>query len=164
MMATFDHLLAAYRPRAVRAAVGLLGDEQEAAEVTQDAMLKAYAARDRYDPARPFYPWLYRIVRNAAFDALRRRKHRPISGLEPERHATGSPSALDQMAQREAIATVRRAMDLLGEQHREIIGMRHFQDLTYAEIGQLLELPQGTVMSRLFRARRALAQAIEEDR
>lgn len=156
----FSHLLAAAMPRVHRAALGLLGDEQEAREIAQEALMKAYSARDRYDPSRPFYPWMYRIVRNLCYDARARRRHRALSGLDTERVASTSASQLDQLAQGEAIATVRAAMDTLSEEHREILAMRHFQDLSYAEIGELLDLPQGTVMSRLYRARKALAAAI----
>ena len=161
-MTTFPTLLASYLPRVHRAALGLLGDEQEAREVAQEALAKAYAAREAYDPERPFYPWLYRIVRNTALDA--RAKRRPVSGLDAERVASVAPDALDALSQAEAIAAVRRALERVSEEHREILAMRHFQDLSYAEIGELLGLPEGTVMSRLFRARRALARVLEEER
>lgn len=147
-------------PRVHRAALGLLGDEQEAREIAQEALMKAYSARDRYDPNRPFYPWMYRIVRNLAFDARARGRHRALSGLDTERVVNTQPSALDTLAQGEAEARVRAAMTTLSDEHREVLGMRHFQDLSYAEIGELLDLPQGTVMSRIYRARKALAAAL----
>ena len=158
----FEHLLAAHYRRVQRAALGLLGEEQEAREVAQEALLRAYRARDRYDRSRPFYPWLYRIVRNAAFDARDRRRNRAVSGLEQERVAATQPSPLEQAQTAEGIGILRAAIERLSPEHREIIAMRHFQDLSYAEIGQLLELPEGTVMSRLYRARRALAAEMGE--
>ncbi len=159
---TFDALLTAHAPQILRAAVGWLGDEQEAAECAQEALLKAYRARERYDRARPFYPWLHRIVRNTCFDAIARRKHRAVPGLEESRVASESPTVLDALAQQESIDTVRRGMQHLGEAHREILILRHFQDLSYAEIAQILEIAEGTVMSRLYRARRALVRALQE--
>ena len=158
---TFEHLLAANMQRVQRAAVGWLGNEQEGREVAQDALLKAYKARDRYDPRRPFYPWLYTIVRNACRDAAARRKHRAVSGLDSERVASTQPSALARLSQNEAEQRVHRAIATLREEQREILIMRHFQDLAYAEIATLLDLPEGTVMSRLYRARKALAAALE---
>ncbi|MBT3218896.1 MAG: RNA polymerase sigma factor [Proteobacteria bacterium] len=158
---TFQHQLAAYIPRVHRAALGFLGEEQEAREVAQEALLKAYAARDRYDESRPFYPWLYRIVKNTCLDALARRRHRAVSGLQPERVANSEPSPLDRLSQAEAIGQVRAAMEHLSPEQREIISMRHFQDLTYAEIAQILDVAQGTVMSRLYRARKALLAVLE---
>lgn len=159
--ATFDQLLAAHQPRILRAALGLLADEQEAREVAQEALTRAWAARDRYQAGRPFYPWLYTIVKNACRDARARGRHRAVAGLEAERlPGTGrSPHAHAVAAQqRRRLAA---ALGGLAPDHREILSMRHFQGLTYAEIGDLLDLPQGTVMSRLYRARKALVQALE---
>lgn len=152
----FEHLLAAHSPRVHRAALGILGHEQEAREVAQDALLKAHKARARYDFARPFYPWLYRIVRNTAFDALARRKHRALPGLMEDRVVDSEPTVLDRIDQKQSIDRVRAAMQHLKNDQREILSMRHFQDLSYAEIAQILEVPEGTVMSRLYRARKAL--------
>ncbi|MBN2800188.1 MAG: RNA polymerase sigma factor [Deltaproteobacteria bacterium] len=161
MSTPFDLLLAASLPRVHRAALGLLGDEQEAREIAQEALLRAHRARDRYDPARPFYPWLYRIVRNACADARDRRRHQAVSGLDSDRVSSPEGSALDAIGQREAIDRVRAAMETLTEEHREILSLRHFQDLSYSEIAQVLGLPKGTVMSRLYRARAALTLALE---
>ena len=149
---TFDTLLTAHAPRVFRAALGWLGDEQEARECAQEALLKAHRARRRYDTARPFYPWLHRIVRNTVFDALARRKHRAVPGLQEAWVPSDAPSVLDTLAQRESAEAVRRGLDRLGEDHREILILRHFQDLSYAEMAQLLQIPEGTVMSRLYRA------------
>lgn len=160
---TFDALLSAHAPQVFRAAIGWLGDEQEAAECAQEALLKAYRARGRYDRTRPFYPWLHRIARNTCFDALSRRKHRALPGLEEQRVASDAPTVLDTLAQQESIDRVRRSMAHLGTSHREILILRHFQDLSYAEIAQLLEIPEGTVMSRLYRARRALVRVLQEE-
>ncbi|NOY26684.1 MAG: RNA polymerase sigma factor [Oligoflexia bacterium] len=162
--APFESLLAAYAPRVRRAALGLLGDEQEAAEVAQEALLRAFRARARYDAARPFYPWLYSIVRNACFDARDRRRHRALSGLDSDRVGSTEPAADEQLGTARQVARLRAAMEHLSPDHREIIALRHFQDLSYAEIGSLLDLPQGTVMSRLYRARRALLATMEESR
>lgn len=157
----FDHLLAAYASRASRAAYGFVRDEQEARELAQDALAKAWRARDPYDEAQPFYPWLYRIVRNTCLDALARRKHRPVVGLDVDRVAAGASSVEQEIDQASSDQRLRLALQTLSPEHQEILSMRHFQDLSYVEIGELLGLPEGTVMSRLFRARRALAQAIE---
>ena len=133
----------------------------EAAEIAQESLLRAYRARDRYDRSRPFYPWLYTIVRNACFDARARRRHRAVGGLDSERVGSADRSPADQVHAARQVVRLRAAMDQLSEEHREIIALRHFQDLSYAEIASLLELPQGTVMSRLYRARKALLAAME---
>ncbi len=160
--APFEHLLAAHSPRAHRAALGMLGNEQEAREIAQEALLKAFRARDRYDTSRPFYPWLYRIVKNACLDARARGRHRARPGLQEERVVGRERLPDEHLDQARSIVRMRQALEALGDDHREIIGMRHFQDLSYAEIGEILGIKQGTVMSRLFRARRALAAAMEK--
>ncbi len=162
MSTEFAQLLAFNLPRVHRAAAGLLRDEQEAREVAQDALAKAWAARDRYDPKRPFYPWLYTIVRNACRDAAARGRHRARPGLEPERVSSAGPTPLANLTSKRQEEAVRAALQRISEQHREILVMRHFEDLSYVEIGELLDLPQGTVMSRLYRARKALLAAMKE--
>lgn len=162
MPADFARLLALNLPRVHRATAGLLRDKEEAREVAQDALAKAWAARDRYDTSRPFYPWLYTIVRNACRDAAARGKHRARPGLETERVSSDTPSPLSALASREQEQQIRAALARVSDQHRDILVMRHFEDLSYAEIGELLELPQGTVMSRLYRARKALLKAMKD--
>ena len=153
----FSHLLAAHRPRLLRAALGWLTDEQEAREVAQDTLLKAWAARDRYDPSRPFYPWLRTILRNTCRDARARGRHRAVSGLKADRVVASEPSPERVAVLQEETLRLRDAMRGLEPDHHEIIVLRHFEDLSYAEIAEILGVAQGTVMSRLYRARRALA-------
>lgn len=161
MTAPFDHLLASHYLRVHRAALGYMGEEQAAREAAHDALLKAHRARERYDPARPFYPWLRRIVRNTCFDALARRATRGSTGMDPERISSPSPSAEQLVARDEEARRLHRTMRTLSEAHQEILRLRHFEDLSYAELAEVLELAEGTVMSRLYRARRALAGLME---
>ena len=162
MTTDFARLLALHQPRVHRAARGLLYDEQEAREVAQEALARAWAARSRYDSTKPFYPWLYTIVRNACRDAAARRRNRARPGLDSERLLSTAPSPLASLAAREGRDLVRRGMARLPEEQRDLLTLRHFEDLTYAEIAQTLEVPVGTVMSRLYRARKALLTQIEE--
>lgn len=160
-MTDFSQLLALHGPRAHRVAAGMLRDEQEAREVAQEALARAWAARDRYDARRPFYPWLATIVRNACRDAIARGRHRAIGGLDAERLTSADATPLQALSRKEAEGAVRDAMAALREDWREILLMRHFEDLSYAEIGEALSIPQGTVMSRLYRARKALVAELE---
>jgi RNA polymerase sigma factor (sigma-70 family) len=163
MTADFATLLAFHLPRVHRAARGLVPNDEEAHEIAQDALARAWAARDRYDVTRPFYPWLYTIVRNACRDAAARRKHRAFPGLESERVRASDPSPLCQLSSKEARERVQRAMAQLPGPQRDVLVMRHFEDLSYAEMAELLDVPQGTVMSRLYRARKALLDVIRRE-
>lgn len=158
----FTHLLASHYLRVHRAALGFVRDEQEARELAQESLLKAHRAQHRYDPSRPFYPWLYRIVRNTCLDALARRDRAPLATEHIERAPDPHPGADDALGHDRDLRALSRALATLPAPHQEILNLRHFQDLSYAEIGELLDLPEGTVMSRLFRARRALAAALED--
>ncbi|MCP4867246.1 MAG: sigma-70 family RNA polymerase sigma factor [Proteobacteria bacterium] len=163
MTADFASLLALHLPRVHRAARGLTPNEQEAEQLAQDALTRAWAARDRYDRKRPFYPWLYTIVRNACRDAAARRKHVAKPGLIVEAVAARAPSALAQLESQRAEAKVRAGLARLSDAQREVLVMRHFEDLSYAEMAELLEVPIGTVMSQLYRARQALTRVLAEE-
>jgi len=163
MITDFASLLAASLPRVHRAARGLTPNEQEAEQLAQEALLRAWAARDRYDRKRPFYPWLYTIVRHACRDAAARRKHVARPGLIVEAVAGSEPSPLRAAQGREAEARVRAGLARLPDAHREVLVMRHFEDLSYAEMAELLEVPLGTVMSRLYRARGALVTVLGKE-
>jgi RNA polymerase sigma-70 factor (ECF subfamily) len=145
-----------WRP-AFRAAYLVVHDAAAAEDITQEAFLSAVRHLDRFDRRRPFGPWLHRIVVNRAIDWARARAARPESpgdGLEraeaPERTAEGlSPQLVD-------------ALRLLSPEHRAVIVLRYLLDYTPREIGELLELPRGTVNSRLRRGLDALAEELGE--
>jgi RNA polymerase sigma factor (sigma-70 family) len=161
MATPFAHLLASHMVRVHRCALGWLGNEQEAREVAQEALTKAWAAQGRYDASRPFYPWLSTIVRNTCRDA--RARKRAFTGLEADRLPSTNPSPHTALDTAQTRAQLHKALDALDDTHREIIIMRHFEDRAYAEIAQALGVAQGTVMSRLYRARKALVQRMEEN-
>ncbi len=162
-------LMARHRDGIYGMALRMLRNSEDAAEVAQEALVKALTKIDTYDTSRPFKPWLYRIARNLCVDHYRRR--RPTSELNEQ--ITASPvqtkgvskfgrRADDLVHQTQLNAALSDAMDDLGEKYREIIVMYHYEHLTYREIAERLQLPDGTVMNRLFRARRKLQAAMLE--
>lgn len=161
MTASFQGLLEANQSRVLRAALGMLGDREEAREAAQDALAKAYAARERYDDSKPFYPWMYRIVRNTCLDRIAKGRLRRNAPLDEGRVRSTARGPEQAVAQEREHARLWLAMQTLSDEHQEILNLRHFQDLSYAEISELLDVAEGTVMSRLFRARRALARAMK---
>jgi RNA polymerase sigma-70 factor (ECF subfamily) len=142
-------------------ALRMLRNREDAAEVAQDAMVKALSNMDRYDPTRPFGPWINRIARNLCIDRWRRR--RPTSELNEQ--ITANPVTkgrafsrpADEIAhEKQLMSAVETAMLDLGDKYSEIIRLYHFDHMTYREIADHLALPDGTVMNRLFRARKKL--------
>ena len=136
--------------------------------------MRAFRNLGRFDATRAFAPWLIRIGRNAALDHLRRRAASPISteselmrrGDDPARstsvldveHPNEDPRA--QLVIKEEARAVHAALGELEPRYREVIELFHFEELRYEEISEVLSLPLGTVMTRLFRARKRLAAAL----
>ncbi len=132
--------------------------------LSQEAFIKAYQARHRFDASRPFYPWFYRILKNHCLNFVQRgRKDVSIDDENNHRElASGRPTALEDLESEERRRIVRAAVDRLADDHREIIVLKSFKELSYREIADVLEIPIGTVMSRLYYARQALRAIIEE--
>ncbi|MDX9720704.1 MAG: RNA polymerase sigma factor [Myxococcota bacterium] len=152
--------------RAYAGALRLLGDPDAAREACQEAASRALRAANRYDPSKPFYPWYHQIVLNLCRDILmRRRRQRPLEEGELERMPADAtkPDAEQSIIARERQEAVRRAMLQLPAEHRSVIALRHFRDLSYAEMAVQLGCPEGTVMSRLYRARQALRAILLRD-
>ena len=154
-----------YHDRAYMAALGILRDPDAAADAVQEATVRTLRAKERYNPDYPFYPWFYRILKNYCLDLLARRKRRPqVSdpGAVIERLPSGARTD-ESLILRQRDAAIHRAIETLSETHREILHLRHWQDLSYEEIADVLDIPIGTVMSRLYRARRALQRRLDAD-
>jgi len=159
-------LVRAYEPSGLRLAVAMLGNMEDARDALQEAFVKAYESLHRFDLRRPFGPWFFQILRNHCRDMLRSRQARfklevldeklelrPASpGMSPERDRQRS-------AARELLW---RALERIGEEHREVLVLKELQGFRYNEIAKILDIPEGTVASRLFHARRALKEALEE--
>ena len=142
-------------------AVNLLGNTADAADVLQDAVATVLRGRS-FDPSRgTFKAWFLTIVRNRCLDVLREHQRHPLVDVESVDlpvEETDGPEAV--AAQDELADIVEREIARLPPAHREILILREFLDLGYAEIGKVLEVPTGTVMSRLHRARSALADRV----
>lgn len=138
------------------------GNSDMASELTQEAFVRAYERLKQFDGNSSFYTWIYRLARNRAID-IRKRKT-PIASDPQEMHDPGTeddPSI--NMERREMQSIVQQAMSELGDEQREIILMRDFDGRDYTQIAQLLDVAEGTVKSRLNRARKALRSIIEHN-
>ncbi|MCG8460730.1 MAG: sigma-70 family RNA polymerase sigma factor [Holophagales bacterium] len=167
----FGQLVERHMRRAYRVALGLVGRPEDAMDLSQDAFVRAFRARATLDPERPFYPWYYQILRRLCFNFLRDRKNRgaKLDGMTPWLVADAGHRATREHPHEEARrAELRRrlaaAVETLPAGEREVLVLREYDDLRYREIAALLGIPEGTVMSRLYKARRRLAALLEDER
>ncbi|HEY1367213.1 MAG TPA: RNA polymerase sigma factor [Gaiellaceae bacterium] len=153
-----EQLFRLHWPRAHRAAFLVVGDSAAAEDIAQESFLAAVRALDRFDRRRPFGPWLHRIVVNRAIDWARARALRRELGDEvaPEPAAPQSPEAVHASRLAEGLA-------VLSPDHRAVIVLRYLLEYTPGEIAELLDLPRGTVNSRLRRALDQLGAGLGED-
>jgi len=144
-------------PAAYRAAYLVVHDAGAAEDIAQEAFLAAVRNLDRFDARRPFGPWLHRIVVNRAIDWARMRALRPESGGD----ALAGVAAAERADASEGLLAAIRS---LPPDHRAVIVLRYLLEYTPGEIARLLDLPRGTVNSRLRRALDALGGKLEDDR
>ena len=168
----FEGLVKEYEKNVYNLARRMTGDPEDAADMAQDAFIKAYNSLGSFRGDSKFSVWLYRIVSNLCLDFLRSRKRRPTVSLSVENdegedmefeiadESQSPETLLEQKLTREA---VRRGLDSLPPEQRQILLLREIQGLSYEEIAQVLELETGTVKSRIFRARKRLSVFLLRD-
>ncbi|MCY3847021.1 MAG: sigma-70 family RNA polymerase sigma factor [Acidobacteria bacterium] len=166
--AALDELARRMRGPAYVLALQLVGNRDDALDIAQDALLRLFQHLRRVAPDRPVRPWLFAIVRNRARDLWRSRAARPSESLDarPDLAAHLAATAADpehQAARRQQARRIWTVIGSLSEPHREILVLRDFHDLAYAEIAHVLGIPTGTVMSRLHAARAALRNGLEAE-
>lgn len=159
--AAFELILDQYRAAMISHAQKMLRNSEDAHDAVQEASLKAMRGIGSFEAGRPLLPWLLRIVGNCAVDCLRGRKKTPQC-LENIEFAIFDDKVDLQSSVETAMeaAIIRRAVIRLPRQYREIIEMRHFEDLDVTEIASLLQKPEGTIKSWLFRARAMLRKEL----
>ncbi|CAH0443645.1 ECF RNA polymerase sigma-E factor [Ralstonia syzygii subsp. syzygii] len=168
----FELLVVKYHPKIIRLISRLIRDAAEVEDVAQDAFIKAYRALPQFRGESAFYTWLYRIAVNTAKNYLATQGRRPESSTdidteEAETFADGEQLRLrdintpDSMLHTKQVAeTVNRAMEALPEELRTAITLREIEGLSYEKIAEAMECPIGTVRSRIFRAREAIAEKL----
>ncbi len=159
-VSAFGHLVQLYQTPVYNLACRILGDRMEAEDAAQETFLRAFRSLDRYDPDRPFRTWLLAIAAHHCVDRIRRR--RPALSLEAvslSEERDGPEAALLRLEVRERI---QRLLLILSPTDRALVTLRYWYDSSYEEIAEMLGLSVSAVKSRLHRARRALAQALEE--
>ena len=166
----FDELVRRTRHQAYGLARRIMRQHEDADDVVQESYMKAFRALPRFELDRAFGPWFLTIVGRTALSQLRRRARRAAASLDDRVMDEGmtlqeripDPSQNPEDLQR--VLDVERAFGNLSEEHRAVLALRVDADLPYAEIAQTLDIPVGTVMSRLARAREALLEEVKKQR
>lgn len=157
-------MFARYRERVFRVAYRFVRNRDDALDITQEVFLRVYQRLEGFQTHSKFYTWLYRITVNRSIDFLRRRKGQPLPGLDASRAepsgrtAPGGPQALAE--ENELLAILHDEIGKLSQKHREVFILHAFEDLSYKEIAAVVGCNLGTVMSRLFYARKRLQEAL----
>ncbi len=158
-----EALVGRYWGRAYGVALGLTGNGDDAMDATQKAFLRVWKALPGFRSGEPFFPWLYRIVRNCALNQRRdEKRHRAEVPLEWVDRDDGRPSALDAAERAEMGRRLWDEVRRLPLEQREVVMLFYFQGLKYREIAEAMEIPIGTVMSRLHAARLRLRSLLAE--
>ena len=162
--AAFSVLVRRYQDRLFTALVHIASSRDEAEDVAQEAFIQAYVKLSSFERQSSFYTWLYRIAFNTAIS--RRRRKRVETSVEQAKDAVGDEPAdrgekpHDRLIREERADLIRRALGELSEEHRAILVLREMEGCDYEEIAEILDLPVGTVRSRLHRARVQLKEQL----
>ena len=153
----YGQLVRRYQDRMYRFILRMVHSHDEALELTQEAFIKAWEALPEWRPDAEFRTWLFRIASNAATDCLRRRKVVEFVALEEDYDVPGEdPGPEAQLQTKQSLAALESALARLPPEQREIVLLREIEDMAYGEISAALGINEGTVKSRLARAREAL--------
>ncbi len=174
-LTAFDTLVTRYRGRVYGMLFNMVRNETDAWDLAQDSFLKAWKALPTFRNDSAFFTWLYRIAHNVALDWLRARKNRPgpefddtipASAIEPGAPTAPHPEIRpdDRLAGTELAARINSALSQLSPEHRAVVLLRELDGLSYEEIAERLGVAVGTVMSRLFNARKKLQTLLADVR
>lgn len=165
----FGVLVDRYQDRIYSAVHNYVSNPEDALDITQDSLVKAYAKLRSFDASSAFYTWLYRIAVNTAIDFLRRRKSRPADSLDDERFTEigFEPVSKDPGIDPEKVAvaheqaaTLRTAIGRLSHKLRGVLVLHDVEGLSQEEVADVLKIPVGTVKSRVSRARAELRELL----
>ena len=145
----FRHLVETYQKRAVAHAVAILFDRDDAEDAVQEAFIDAFKAIGTFDTSRTFYEWFYVLLRNRCYKMTAKR--RPAENIDDVQVLAAGAGAVDDTR-----LVIEKALHSLTREEREIVSLKYFSGLSYDELATHLQIPRGTVMSRLFYARQRL--------
>jgi len=153
----FEMLVSAYERVVYSATYRMVGNSEDARDLTQNVFLKAYRNLGSFDPSHRFFSWIYRIAINESLNFLRQRRPKQELDETLPSHQAGPDDEAHGAEVREVIQS---ALQDLGDSYRQVIMLRHFLNCSHQEISELLGVPEKTVKSRLYSARQLLARAV----
>jgi len=145
----FSEIVKLYMKKAYFIALGIVGNEQDAYDISQDAFIKAYKSIKSFDATRDFFPWFYKIIRNVAIDYINKRKKNNEVDLDTAIFKIAKTCEMS-FAEKEEL---KKCIFSLPREHREVIVLRFFHGYSYKEIADILDKPIGSVMSSLHYAK-----------
>lgn len=157
----FEQLVERHKKTAYRVALGLVGNKDDAFDISQEAFLRVYRSAGTFDKAQPFLPWFYTIIANLSRTWLRKRTTRDYRTVDIDEASyllVSDDNPEETLIRKQQAARLRKALMQLSFADREIVTLQHFRNLSYDEIARMLSIPRGTVMSRLYYARKRLAK------
>jgi RNA polymerase sigma-70 factor (ECF subfamily) len=155
----FSQVVRQHQAAVYRNLYRMLGNRDDALELAQEVFVRAWQALAQWQPDAQFRTWLLRIASNAAVDALRRRRRVEFMPLDESTDVVDDGAGPErQAAARQELRHLEHSLAALSAEHRQILLLREVEHLSYEEIGRMLELNEGTVKSRLARARMALLE------
>ena len=155
----FNELMGAHEDRVFGICLRMLRDREAALDATQDTFLTVFRKVDRYKATAAFSTWLYRVTVNTCYDQLRRRKRRQADRL-PETHDVADPASQDAFDSVEVRPQIETALADLSPEFKAAIVLVDLQGMSIEQAADTLEVPTGTIKSRLFRARKQLSQSL----
>jgi RNA polymerase sigma-70 factor, ECF subfamily len=168
-MNAFEELVMRHREKIFARAFSMLRNEDEAVDLSQEAWVKAWQRLNQFQGDSSFVTWITRIVINLCLDHLRRQKRQKTDSIEQMDEETGgverqlpviTPNPTEKLERQELRTRINRALDQLSEEHRTVLVLHEFEEMEYKEIAKTMGCSIGTVMSRLFYARRRMASLL----
>lgn len=156
-VAAFNELMDAHEDRVFAICLRMLRDRESALDATQETFLTVFRKADRFKAKAAFSTWLYRVAVNTCYDQMRKAKRKKADRL-PETHDPVDVSSTDAFDAADLRPTIEEALANLSEEFRSTVVLVDLQGMSLEQASDILEVPQGTVKSRLFRARRQLAE------
>ena len=156
----FSILVRGYLPRLYAVAYSFLRNVEDASDICQETLLRVYRSFYRFDETRAFFPWVYGILKNLCLNKVKKKKRSPYEMETVDRIVSHHKAPEELFLEKEEADLLQEALSRLPEKHREILVLKEWGGASYRELAESLGIPEGTVMSRLYNARKSLKKVM----